>query len=227
MRPRRSREISVFSMSMLDVISSALGAFLILFIITMQTTQRARSQLSECEKEPCGDRCPCEQHCPEEAVDCQKICPCPEPDPQAPFVAILLQWSSAATDVDLFVTRPGQSAPRHGSVLTPGSVGAGVCWFRNLDGCGPGAKLVKDYEGMGVTETFIVNQVRPGAGPWTVQYMLYGGGPVTVQGTAYYPRGEKRLPPITLRPPSDTKKFRTVFTFRADAEGNLTIDTSP
>ena len=48
MRPRR-RELGVFGMSMLDVICSALGAFLILFLVAAQTSerQRARAQTAE------------------------------------------------------------------------------------------------------------------------------------------------------------------------------------
>lgn len=49
MRARKNREIMVFSISFLDVIASALGAILILFIIQYQKTMTAKAQASQTE----------------------------------------------------------------------------------------------------------------------------------------------------------------------------------
>lgn len=51
MRRRPAREIDIFNLSMLDVIASALGAFLILFIIAMQNQSRAQQQAAQTAKE--------------------------------------------------------------------------------------------------------------------------------------------------------------------------------
>ena len=40
---RQNREINIFNMSMLDVICSALGAILILFIVTLQAQNKAEA----------------------------------------------------------------------------------------------------------------------------------------------------------------------------------------
>lgn len=49
MRARKNREIMVFSISFLDVIASALGAILILFIIQYQKTMTAKAEASQTE----------------------------------------------------------------------------------------------------------------------------------------------------------------------------------
>ena len=67
---RPSREISIFNLSMLDVICSALGAFVILFIIAQQKAE-------ECDQ-PCSVRCPCDESCP---VTCDESCPCEQTCP--------------------------------------------------------------------------------------------------------------------------------------------------
>jgi hypothetical protein len=51
MRRRPAREINIFNLSMLDVIASALGCFLILFIIAMQQQANAERRASEAAKE--------------------------------------------------------------------------------------------------------------------------------------------------------------------------------
>ncbi len=47
---RQNREINIFNMSMLDVICSALGAILILFIVTLQAQNKAEAKAEDFEK---------------------------------------------------------------------------------------------------------------------------------------------------------------------------------
>ncbi|GMV40807.1 MAG: hypothetical protein AMXMBFR64_25230 [Myxococcales bacterium] len=236
MKRRPAREISVFNLSMLDVICSALGAVLILYlIVALQQKKDGKDlreclvELKECETEPCATRCPCDrecpcaQRCPCPDIDCARQCPCAAncpcdsncpcdqyctcPNPPPPFVVVLVRWRGAGVDIDLHVRNPT----------------GGECSFRSLTGCATAgnAEVVNDYQQGGVDETFIGRRIPTDDQWWTVSYNYYtGNAGVTVEGWAYYPDGTHVIAPVNLGP-MDRGKKRAVLRFKANRDGRV------
>jgi hypothetical protein len=97
MRRRRTNPLNVFSLSLLDVIFSSLGAFVILTVILIQQISKAESNIPKeappktsvsagaykdcqdkyikCVQAPCDTRCPCQEYCcNEDSCPCETYC---------------------------------------------------------------------------------------------------------------------------------------------------------
>ncbi len=109
MRPRRPRELSIFSMSALDLFASSLGAFILIAVVLMPFYLRERQAAEpapvECPRSRPAPACPA---CP--APQPAPPCPPPPATPAAPEIAdnllvVQMEWS-ARSDVDLHVHTP-------------------------------------------------------------------------------------------------------------------------
>lgn len=215
---RRSREISVFNLSMLDMFACALGAFVILTVISLAKQQEAERAKADCEKQPCGERCPCEiycevmcdrdcpcrEHCP---VDCERDCKC---EPPPPFVVIILRWEKekVGVDIDLHVT---DSNGRK-------------CSFESRTGCA--GELVYDHTRHGTTEAFVAPKVRVSSTRWKVHFDYYGdnggrGRRAAVSGFVYYPGGKHMIPARRMGP---RDRRVEVLQFWLDEDGNFVFE---
>ena len=232
---RPSREINIFNLSMLDVICSALGAFLILFLISEEDSGKLKEELTfcqdqykECVTEPCAERCPCDQHCPCSrcpcpATDCSQQCPCDTncpcesncpcerycdcPNPSPPFVAVLIRWETPNVDIDLHITNPqGQT-----------------CNYSTKTACG--GELIYDYKRKGFTEVFLARRVPLEDRWWKIAYKHYSGdSDAAVTGFVYYPDGMREIPVRTLTPSSAEDPVQ-ILEFKVDANRRLHFQT--
>lgn len=239
------RDINVFNLSMMDVIASALGAFLILFIVTMHRTEAAKEQaavsqaafdtcaieLKDCRMEPCATRCPCDRecpcaiHCPCPNVDCSKQCPCKDNCP-----------CDANCPCDQYCACPNPSPPFvailirwEASPTSPIDIDlmvtdpqGGHCNFETRRGCQ--GELVKDYREVGVTEVFLAPRVPLDNSWWTVDYVFWSGASATrVNGTVYFPEGQHELPALTLGP-RDVQRPHFAFKFKVDSNRRIQFE---
>lgn len=242
MRRRPNREINIFNLSMLDVICSALGAFLILYLLSSQNTSTAQSQrdaaldqldqcrqeLKACQSEPCASRCPCDTNCP-----CAVRCPCPQVNcaQQCPCA------TNCPCDTNCpcasYCTCPNPPAPFVVVLLrwqTPNvdvdlhvtNPQGNVCFFPPSERTACGGELVHDYRNQGFTEIFIGRRIPLEDRWWTVGYHYYSGSaPVEVSGFVYYADGLELIPPRTLTPADNARGAIPMLRFKADPSGRI------
>ncbi len=203
---RRKREISIFNLSMLDVISGALGAFLFLVAILVpfykkdlaamlrqlqQTVSELRGQLSETQEQL-------------EAAE-QRVQALEERLAKT-FLVVLMKWTTEAQDVDLHVVDPS---------------GAEFYYRRSTIRGRPGELTEDDTSGPGAE---IWSIAEAPAGVYRVYYNLYSrsGNPRNprITGRIFYRDGSRELPEMRLTQ-EQTKVL--VATVTVDGEGGAVI----
>jgi len=164
---RKPREISIFNLSMMDVIFGALGAFMLLFLIVV---------LDLSPPTPAPHPCPTCDPCPQLPPRPQcPVCVCKKDS----FFVFWIGWDSPdpRTDIDLYVIAPNGE----------------FCGFSRKSTTQPEMNLIFDYQspGRGSKEMVLVPQA--GAGRWKIAYHHYNGAPARVQGSLRGSGGVKHL----------------------------------
>jgi hypothetical protein len=240
MKRRPSRDINIFNLSMLDVICSGMGAFLILFILASQATSdaqtqsselqeqldRCRQELKDCHEEPCATRCPCDEtcpcagRCPCPATNCAQQCPCDTNCPCADNCPCD-QYCSCPNPPPPFVAvlarwmTPGVDIDLH--VTDPDGR---TCSYRSRTACG--GELVYDYERVGFTEIFLGRRIPTNDRWWTLSYHYYSGAaPTEILGAVYYAEGMQEIPPLRLGPTDNARGPVPIYKFKVNSEGRL------
>ncbi len=180
---RKNREINVFNLSFLDVLSCALGAVILVLVLipdpkpTKCPDPKPCPVCRECPTCPVCQQCPTPKPCPV----CQECPTCPDCKED---VAILISISWKAqddrkVDIDLHVEPPG---------------GYPEIYYRNKETKRNGIlvmKLTHDNTG-GAHAPEVFFSPRAPEGDWTIYVKYYAGSASTeVKGTIYWAEGEK------------------------------------
>ncbi len=198
----RAKEISIFNLSMLDVIFGAMGAFLLLFLMVMMEVRPPAKPCTPCKKCLTCPRC----------VQCRPCAPCK----RSAFFVIWITWTKRPrSDIDLYAIAPNGK----------------YCGFAKKHESGPPEMdLLWDYRigGHGNKETILVPQATPGR--WRISYHHYKGASAIVRGFLRGSAGiSYRIPPIRVSRTffgfrSRTRGWggRVVLEFSVTNEGSLT-----
>lgn len=203
---RRTREIQIFNLSMLDVISGALGAFLFLVAILLpfyqkdlaveiqqlqNTVRELQRELEETEAELAAAEAKAEEL--EDRLD-------------KTFLLVLMKWKTAATDVDLHLVDPS---------------GAEFFWDRTIVAGRPGELTEDDTSGPG-NEIWSIPEAPEGE--YRVYYNLYSrhGNRENPQitGRVFFRDGSQELPTMTL---SREQTKILVATISVDGDGSVRL----
>ena len=202
MSPKKNREVNIFNISFLDVLSCALGAVLVVMIIAMSQARTC----PECPVCPPPVTCPDPTPCP----------PCPTPPPACPecpdceamnktFLLIYISWNKTAdkVDIDLHVTDPlGRR-----------------CYFKDKKFTNPDMELIFDYtEGGGIEAIFVPEATK---GNWKIEYHYYAGNSsVSVKGLIRANSKIISLGTKTMSPPAKGPR-KLVATFTVVGGGRI------
>jgi hypothetical protein len=193
----RDRSINIFSLSMLDVISGALGAFLIIMVVLMPyynkesiDYQREIRQLQQ-QSEAAEQRAKAAE---QQLADIR-------------FLVGSIKWTTQDQDVDLHVVDPSGA---EFSYLQPSIEGR------------PGELTEDDDRGPG-KEIYEVQNAPPGQYRFYVNLFSRNGNPANpqVQGRVFYRDGVQELPPVQLTQ-EGTKQL--LFTVSVGPNGDMTIE---
>lgn len=230
---RRNREINIFSLSMLDVISGAMGAFLIIMIVLMPYYRREhidyqaenaalRDQLTEAARwaEAAETRAAAADEAAREAQAAaasardQAEQQVEEQRQRADalarklaktFLVIYVRWNTL-DDVDLHVIDPSGAEFDFTMKKIPGRPG----------------ELSEDTQIGPGTEVWEVRDAPPGE--YQVYVRLYADRdsrkPASVQGRIFHRDGSDSLPAAPLNQKGDAVRLATI---RINAEGNVSV----
>ncbi len=203
---RRNREISIFNLSMLDVISGALGAFLLLVAILVPYYQKDLAvQIRQLQETVAELRQQLEET--REQLDAaQEQVQALEERLAKTFLVVLMKWTTDGQDIDLHIVDPSDAEFYFERATIPGR---------------PGELTEDDTSGPG-TEIWSVGEAP--AGEYRVYYNLYSrsGNPQNprIAGRIFFRDGSRELPDVTLRS-EQTKVLAT--TIAVDASGQVTF----
>lgn len=203
---RRKREISIFNLSMLDVISGALGAFLFLVAILLpfyqkdlaaqvrqlqQTLAEVESQLEETQEQL--------ETAEERVQDLEQRL-------AKTFLVVLMKWTTTRQDVDLHVVDP---------------TGAEFYFSQSTIGGRPGELTEDDTSGPGAE---IWSIAEAPSGVYRVYYNLYdrSGNPAdpVITGRIFFRDGSRQLDDVRL---SRERTKILVATVTVNDEGSVSI----
>lgn len=217
---RRNREISIFNLSMLDVISGAMAAFLIIMVILMPYYRKehvdyqamlealraevAALQQSESEAEARAAAAEARAEAAEAEAQRQQT----RADALArqlakTFLVLYIRWNTR-DDVDLHVTDPA------GAEFS----------FRNKTIAGRPGELSEDNVNGPGNEVWEIRAAPPGS--YRVQVKLFadkgGDKPVRVQGRLFHRDGSNAFPEVSL---NHQGQMTTVATIVVAADGGV------
>lgn len=215
---RRSREINIFSMSALDLFAGAMGAFIILAVISLPyfgNTHRISDEELIAEAEAAREEARAQTEERErvelELAECRvqhdrveselEIC---RRNIKSNFLLVLMSWDTRGVDVDLHVTDPEGR-----EFYFPEASRTHV---------GSAARLEEDNTVGPGNEIWLHPQVTPGE--YVIEYNLYRGGrgAVSVRGSVFNNDGRIMLPDVVLR-----TQGRKVRVARVRVDGNAEI----
>ena len=225
---RQSRELSIFSMSSLDLFASSLGAFILITIILMpfylrqgSTDEQVPVECPEPEPVPECPICPAPQPVPvcqicpaPQPVPVCPMCPAPEPIPDCPEVpspapavievadnllVVTMEWSRRS-DVDLHIHTPD-----------------GTYYYGNRRISGSPGKFVLDNQVGGRNAIEIWKTHLPTPGRYKICTVLFRQdvSSIDVKLLLDKPTGPVALPVQTLR---DSRQERCPLEFEIDRE---------
>ncbi len=215
MKPR-NREINIFNLSMMDVISGALGAFLIIVIIlfpyykketidyrkqNLELKQKLEEKEADLQKaEEALNKSESEKQQMQEALtDCKEKL-------SQTFLVVLIKWKTTKQDIDLHVIDPSGAEFSFDKKTIPGR---------------PGELSEDDLSGPG-NEIWEIRNAPPGN--YRIYYNLYdrhgnSENPV-IQGRVFFREGSKELPGVRL---TAVKVKKAVVTITVKADGDVEI----
>jgi hypothetical protein len=220
---RPDRSINIFSISMLDVISGALGAFLIVMVILMPYYNREsidyqreiqelqeQKAAAEQEAEAAEQRASAAEQAASEA---EQRAEAAESLLNRTFLLVLISWSSI-DDVDLYLRDPGGALFFYGNPRIDGRPG----------------ELSEDVERGPGNEVWQVETAE--TGEYHVCAHLFRSRtrrPVQVRGNVYHLNGRSPMQTVTLSLGDQVKPMAIVS---VDQDGNVTLrpgsqDTCP
>lgn len=212
---RRKREISVFNLSMLDVIASAMGAFLIIMVVLLpyykndeiiqQLREQVQQQQTELERQQ-------ETITQQQQQIQQQENRIEELENQNQhlreqlantFLIIVIDWKTKDHDVDLHVIDPAGHEFYYEKTTFPGV---------------PGELSEDERYGPGV-EVWEITQAPQG--DYKIYYKFYekhgNSEPAVVKGRVYFRDGVKHFQKITLRRQGE-KPFIATITVKSDGK---------
>ena len=216
MRRRGNKEVNIFNMSMLDVISGALAAFILLTILLMpyykketidalKDLKKAQEQLSQTQEALALSQQQTVQQQKKTQQAEQKLAEA-NAELSKTFLVVYISWETANQDVDLYVTTPSGKTFSYANKLISGEAG----------------RLSVDARRGPATEVWEVLDANPGI--YTIQVKLHSrhknNKTPTVIGNLSYRGGNKKLPSIRL----PTKGQQVVMTkIKVHQDGNVTL----
>ena len=234
----QSREVSIFSVSALDIFASALGAFIVISMIFMvfftltsrDTGEDLRPALEQCEvgrTELAQQLRQC-QSAVDDSVDASALEQCEvnladarqgadraggalgecEGELRKTYVVVLTRWNKES-DVDLHVVDPAGNE----------------YYYERRTHAGSDAELDLDVTNGPGNEVWY--HPRSGSGRYRICYKLYqdrdGGAPVTVHGRVLGKEGGVNLRSVVLR---TEKEVRIAADVSVGRDGSLSVDSS-
>lgn len=217
MRSRRNREISIFSMSALDLFASALGAFLILMIIMFPYYKKETDSLKKLNESQqalgtCKEESNRQQH---------NLAQCKE-KLAASMLLVSMSWEAdrgghdedGGADVDLHVTDPEGY----------------VYWYKKSNSPTGSDYPTQARISLDITHTpgyEVFEEPRIRSGTYGIAMQLYGAGtssgPIKVRLKIYTVNGITEVPVIILHPESDLKRMMPVATVTVGGQGDIQV----
>ncbi len=222
MKPR-NREINIFNISMLDVISGALGAFLIIMIVLFpyykkesidyqkeiqelrqqvqavrQRAQMAEQRAQKAEQEASEARAEAEQNRQRARAAEQKLA--------KTFLVVYIRWGTEKQDIDLHVIDPSGAEFYYSKKTIPGR---------------PGELSVDSQRGPG-NEVWEIRDAPPG------KYRVYANlfephknnAIPTIKGKVFYRDGSSPLSEVSL---TQVKEKKLMATIVVKPDGNVQV----
>lgn len=246
MRPRRNREISIFSMSALDLFASGLGAFLILMVIlfpfykketdTQAKLDVAQETLANCQQTAAKNQQALSEIQSKLAAVQQTLASCQETSKAAQqslsqcreklkssMLLVTLSWQAeggvqSSDDVDMFITDPDGHKFSFEKANNPPGTHYPVQ-----------ARISKDIKQTPGYEIFEDPVARPGT--YDIAIQLYakssrGQKPLKVELKIYTSAGVNEMPNIIINPAHDAGRLIKVANVTVGRDGDVTVSSS-
>ena len=217
MKRRGNKEVNIFSMSMLDVISGALGAFILLAVIfmpyfkketrdVMDLLKKAKQELAQRQEELAQTQSQLQQS-QQQLQQAESRAQQAEEELNKTFVVIYISWETSNQDVDLYVTTPRGNTFYYSKKTIPGEKG----------------RLSVDAVRGPATEVWEVLDATPGV--YRIEanlHSLHGNNDKPkIKGNLSFKRGNINLPSITIRTKGQRQLIANV---RVHPDGNVTVE---